>query len=321
MSGRRKFNIWIAYSDLFTNLSTFLFIAALGVFASLGSMNNDKEEPQAACVIPEVVEQRLGETGLLAPLGPTVKVGSSCRRYYKIDGYHFRSPSAQLSEFTTETLRMTDGEAQDRICAPLWRTIGLQLFEDRKGRVIFHGVGRADNGWRTQRPECPGKLDVPAVNLLGFASARLASTKIEECYAGINAGNICNDVSRCRYETRDGVLPPASDLCRQILTVRAWNFAERSECLRETAALQADTIRRICQAPGWKFFPEGDFVNSDMSQIARFGETRPALWRRTAATGFAKDAPVAASLDEEAQAVLSSLPAGTVVIEVRLGAE
>ena len=37
MSHGRKYNIWIAYSDLFTNLSTFLFISALGVFAAFGS--------------------------------------------------------------------------------------------------------------------------------------------------------------------------------------------------------------------------------------------------------------------------------------------
>ncbi|RYD48235.1 MAG: hypothetical protein EOP60_16050 [Sphingomonadales bacterium] len=317
----KKFNIWIAYSDLFTNLSTFLFIAALGVFASLGSMDETETEKAALCTIPAEVEQRLGATGMLTPIEAPKRVGSSCRRYYKIDGYRFHSRAPQLQAFMAEDRRMTLEEARERVCSPLWLTLGLQAFENQQGRIIVHGVGRMDNGWATGSPECKPELKVPATDHLGYG-AQAASEKIEQCYAGINAGNICSEVSKCRKQTDEGVRPASTAVCRQILAVRAWHGAEKSECLRKTAVAQAQTIASICEAlPSWKYFPDGQFVDSAMSQIARFDETRPALWRRSGVSGFARDAPVTASLDDAAKAILSQLPAGTVVVEVRLGTD
>lgn len=321
MTGK-KFNIWIAYSDLFTNLSTFLFIAAIGLFASLGSLAGDDVNEAPPCAIPTEVEQRLAATNMLVPIGLPVRVGESCRRYYKIDGYLFHSPSDNLEDFMADGLPMSETEARERVCSPLWLTLGLQLLENRQGRIILHGVGRADNGWPGGGPSCKPVLKAPPTDLLGYSNARIASDKIEQCYNQINAGNICIKVDKCRQQTDDGKRPPQTETCRQILAVRAWNGAEVSECLRHTASEQAETIDGICEAlPTWKDFPDGGFVGDDMSQIARFPGTRPALWRRAGTSGFAKDAPVTASLDEVAQTILSKLPAGSVVVEVRLRAQ
>lgn len=317
MSGGRKFNIWIVYSDLFTNLSTFLFVAALGVFGGLGSAVVPPEPPAPSvpvtCDIPETVLRSLEAGSLLTPIEP----GSvPCRRYYRIDGYAFQSWTSELWTFKANERALKPAEAFVKVCTPVWKAIAQRAFDDQLGRVIVHGIGRHGSLWPGQ-PSCP-RLKAPPSTLLTVPPGKSAIDAINECLAGVRAGTICSEIADCDWRR------PADELCRQAAAIRDWDRAETAQCLRTVAVDQAQALTTLCE--GWvnhhkgvPRFPTTDFAGEGMSTIARFDQTRPALWRRVGTSGFVKDAPVTASSDEGAQAMLASQPSGAIVIELRLG--
>lgn len=326
--GGKKFNIWIVYSDLFTNLSTFLFIAALGVFAALGSSNHRpgprEAEPARPCAIPTQIENSLTEVSLLKPMQEGQASGAVCERYYQLEGYGYSTSGN--ADWSLRSDGRIDGQPlktidlQTRVCSPIWRAIGQQAFKDLDGSIVIHGLAREGGLWPDQ-DRCAPVSKPPLIDLLGpryqvLGGAMRAIKDINQCLKKDPrnyAGSICDLIAPCDLDR------PVEGPCRQAAALRDWDLAETDACLHGKAEQQAAAVAGVCEAwVGNKTrFPTGNFDEPTMSAIARFDGTRPLLWRRVTSDGFGKDAPVTASSDARI-AILSRPDPGAIVVELRL---
>src|ERR1044072_9200662 len=103
--GGKKLHVWIASSDLFTNLSTFLFISALGLLAAIGSgvLAPPGWGGSTPCAAPTRAAESLKQAdGLVSEVRLGAPEPVHCVRYYRIGDFRFRSADASLGNFQDE---------------------------------------------------------------------------------------------------------------------------------------------------------------------------------------------------------------------------
>ena len=111
MAGGKKYNIWIAYSDLFTNLSAFIFISALGAFAAIGSGTRVSPGLGAfeTCSIPNAVRAELEKDGSqLRRVGEGLRPTGSregCTEYYAVERSRYAPGEGGILDHTGRARR------------------------------------------------------------------------------------------------------------------------------------------------------------------------------------------------------------------------
>jgi hypothetical protein len=154
----RKFNVWIAYSDLFTNLTGFLLIASLGIFGLIAAgvlarIGMGDTGPVEQCKkAQEEVRVRLARAGTILAESTTFagdvtrKAGSrDCVRYYDLGTYSFTSEQVSRWRFRNKDDKRVDDEQMRRgICYPIWTAISSDVAPRYSAELTFVGRGLAN---------------------------------------------------------------------------------------------------------------------------------------------------------------------------------
>jgi len=301
-SGRRHYNIWIAYSDLFSNLATFLFISAVGIFAALGSGAVGIPGPrQPQCRLAPPVAASLARPGS-ALREVDVRLaqeegGRGCGAYYMPGEYRFQSGT--LNFVLPTGAHATAADFREKICTPVWAALANGQF---KGRISFIAVA-AVKEVREYPRTCGGPL--PAASpLSGFPAHRKAADVIRECV--VTTGDpyhVCRHVRDCMNEAFDERGPA----CQGIWA--AYMAASQSDaaCRRQVAQTQAKLLYDQCAAAIGPY-EDGLFHRKGTKESARRDDGRQMLWQgvdfeaRLAEAFSGRDAP--------------SLTPGTVLVQI-----
>lgn len=325
-TGGKKFNIWIAYSDLFTNLSTFLFISALGLFAAFGSSTFAQLGPggSARCTVrSDIGDSVTGASALLEYVGSARESRFSCSEYYLIKDHAFVSANSGRGDF--RHLRTLQPLSAERIfadiCRPIWLAIPRKDFVGLRGRVVFQGIGSKDNSWRYQ-PQCQQlSRDAPRIDHPSFPEGWSAITAVNECDRPDRYDTaflpFCRDIAKCR----DPASQKLFSLCAQVAAVREWEAFSAATCRREAAQLQARTLYRMCErTPTNANFPDLRYLEDVFVEDARFPERRARFWGNVDYNAPIYDASAAAvAAAAKGRLPLHDQPGGSVVVELRFG--
>jgi hypothetical protein len=292
----KKFNIWIAYSDLFTNLSTFLFISALGVFAAFGSGVVDSMGTGSAhgCSIPATAKASMeAEGSLLQRAVTSVSSDRSCSEYYTIGDFRYRSDD--VTSFLSEAgERPTKEDFKSRICGQIWFTLARQDFEDAGGRIRFVSIAQAP-GARDYPTSCKaGRQAEP--KLARFSEKRSPVFVISDCLLkGEQAYPVCSDVLQCLSAKSEG----RDSWCRSVWMVHERANQSDAACRRGVAELQAKALFDQCDGvvDGGDRFPDHRFEADGMQALARRPDGRRELWRRVDFDSVGRDSSGLDALD------------------------
>ncbi len=159
MSGGKRFNIWIAYSDLFSNLAIFLFISAFGMLAALGSSDETSKREGGSQTGAKTCDHSF-DFDILLDATKDNAIGfhrislngaplSSCVHAYGISNYKFRAGKADIASFGSfnkpgRWVRAPDDALVSGLCEPLWGTITRNDFEVQRGHITIIGTGSPD---------------------------------------------------------------------------------------------------------------------------------------------------------------------------------
>lgn len=319
MSSRgKKYNIWIAYSDLFTNLSTFLFISALGVFAAFGSglLAVPGMGASRPCSMPATVRAQM-EAGdsLWKIVGSGVRGGGAqegCTEYYSISGFQFRSE--ELSSFTDANHRPPGrDDLQLRICKPVWLTLATGQFKSAEGRITFVGVPQS--GSSNEYPASCGALRRDDQWIDGFPRGRESLYVISDCrLRGPQAYRICPRVLQCLEITKPD---DRSSWCRSVWAADQRGRQADAACRKAPAEEQAKTLYDQCEGAIDSTFPDQEFERPGMRALARRRDGRSQMWG--AETSFDAIPTDALSRILPANHPLAGQPAGSILVKVHYG--
>lgn len=312
--GGKKYNVWIAYSDLFTNLSTFLFISAVGVFAAMGSgLIAPSDGESATCSGAEVANGYLEEKGSLLrrlePRAGTRALRQDCVDYYRISDFRFHS---SLSQFKNDAGRSPSLEdVRWRVCLPIWLTLADQRFVSAKGQITFVGIGVA--GSEPAYPTKCGGQYRDDLWIEGFPRRRRTLETIRECQiVGSGAYPVCRDVLAClksKANDRDG-------WCRSVIAAERRGRRSDELCQKGPAELQAKALYDICEGvPLDRKFPTQRFETPNMVKGASRVDELREQWPNVSFDGATRDgtqASAAARIPPEFEA----MRAGSVLLKV-----
>ncbi len=319
--GGKSFNIWIAYSDLFTNLSTFLFISALGVFAAIGSgvMVSVGQGSRTECSLPKGISQSLtADNSLLEALGNGISRANGdedCSQYFRVDGYSFKS--ADPASFSDERgHRPVPDELLRRLCQPIWLTLSLRTFDDVGGEISFVGVAEASN-----KPTYPGRCSAkprgdPQIDGFPSTKVRSAISVIRECQiSGVSAyPAVCQDVLNC-LKRKQG---DRNGWCGKVAAAEQRGRQADLACAKAEPQQQATALYDVCEsAPLNRNFPNQLFSHPNMVAGANTDDGLRALWGRVGVDALIRDGPV--PTDAAARTLLPpelQQAAGSVLIKV-----
>lgn len=312
--GGKKFNIWIAYSDMFTNLSTFLFFASLGLFATLAG-GTGSSDPDPSCTIQEAAMASLRAEPTLVTDIQAGDTQPGCVRYYGLSTYRFRSADANLRNLSNaEGRTLTEPEIVTHICQPIWRLISRHDFRANGGRLTLRGIAALENDWLTE-PECaPRPEEEPRVDLdhmpRGESIARIRGCQADPLHS---FPAVCSEILRClRLDINN-----RPEWCQDIFAVIEWDRRRSLSCYARATREQARTLFDICQsAPTNGNFLGRPFNNGEYVDEARVGEQRPRLWERVGYDSYSK-VPSDAAATAGQRHPLDALAAGAVVLEVQ----
>lgn len=247
--GGKKLNIWIAYSDLFTNLSTFLFISALGIFAAIGSGAFGQMGPRGSggCTVSSDIGKAMTQySDWFEYIGSEAASKSSCSEYYRLKDVRFRLWKSERGYLTHQGRTVERPEMLKQICVPIWLAVPSKDFASAKGRVIIQGSG-AWNADLPYEPKCDQLVwSQPQIGNKTFDSGREASGAVDRCFKDLADGTsqdpFCNGIRNCRDPEQAKQYPR----CTQITAARRWEANAIQGCRRETARLQAGTLHQAC---------------------------------------------------------------------------
>jgi hypothetical protein len=257
-----KFNIWIAYSDLFSNLTTFIFISAVGIFAAFGSTNT-LNGPGTLAAVRTMCETDINGVGsvltsptfsrLAQPVLPNSLRNTVCEGYLQLHGYRFKpksnSPSALVDRHGAAITR----SATDRVCRLLLNAAAQNSLFAHNGQLVIIGTAAA-----TPTQKCP-ILNYIAVDMSASGlSPKLVQVPIkvpliQACLQGDPKMlkkhlEICNKVRSCSKTS--------SLLCQEIFSKINTYESQRKACLPGLATSRAATLNWMCeQAFGHPDFP------------------------------------------------------------------
>jgi len=325
MSQGKKYNIWIAYSDLFTNLSTFLFISALGVFAALGSgrFPTPGLGAQSTCSVPAEAEQGLLKTpeGSTQPPSLVARLRSSndppldCVRYYRLGTARFASSDASLNNFRNPPdsgnllgRPVAPADILSRICQPIWLLISRRDFKSHEGRVVLRGIPSPDgDGWAQLPQQCEQREQEPKIRNWGVPENESQIGYIRACGRNVHAFNFCGEILNC-LNRREGDRNLA---CQRVVAVEQWNRRATLACHEQAVRQQAQTIHRFCEAaPAHSNFQDQLYQRDVVTFVeeARYEDTRGVLWEQVSFDPHTRSSQ---------SSPLDALPAGSIALEVR----
>jgi hypothetical protein len=345
MGGGKKYNIWIAYSDLFTNLSTFLFISAIGVFAAWGSGVFDDvaaispETARGGCSVDAAAEANVektlgqadaeGKASLLAKLASFPEQGrqGECTDYYTVPGVIQnvvqRNPSVDENTDLSGK-RLTEEDWRSRFCDQIWLTNVHKDFDAARGRVTIMSVGAAPGSSNAQK-QCFGNR--PREDAIrDFPQGRRGvprpppSEAIAQCEAEIPKGRnpyprtpeFCQRVLAClnpQSRVRD------DEWCITVREARTRAQLYDKACGKMSAIMRARTLYQFCiGAPDSTKFPTHFLTGDNVIDSAHALDTFREQWRNV---GY--DAIVLEAKQLEGQRTLGArgIREGSVVVKVQ----
>lgn len=325
----KKFNIWIAYADLFTNLTAFLLISSLGICALIGAgvlaRLGGGDTAQCESLQNGIAEKLTREGSWLvldtedeARLGD-IEAGD-CTAYYKIvhpggGDYRFKYDNADnptLYHFAAG--EEAHGNARSLIagvCMPLWAALKDDSFDNANAQALFlaRGVSKLSLAYPIKcRPEGDGFSIPPDILPPRFprhgGSPVKAIRDCESYYWRQNAGKLrkgeripysdppwCETIRYCLHGKGIG------DDCQLIRAMEERDRQNTLSCKRERAARQAKLLFDLCaSAP---FFNDREPDSEGRPPVQRDNHRR--RWRdvgfqgvmidSTTFTDFAPDTP------------------------------
>jgi hypothetical protein len=300
--GRKKYNIWIAYTDLFTNLSTFIFISAIGVFAAIGSGSQTPHGAAGfeACAVPSAVAAELkAGNSAITPLGPGFRrtAADGCTEYYSITEHRASTSST--------------GIRNSRICHQVWFTANLAEFERSGGRLTFLGVAQGDRNpvytrrcdgdrWRGRLPQF-------------FRASRDPMAIIGECMriSPTSHPSVCPFVSQCLAAQ----IGDRNEECQLIWDIYQHGMDSDAICRRDEAEHRAKTLYDQCNGAMVPSAPDHRFRRPDMAAGTGGRDRRRQLWSRGVDFDSVTRSRLEQALPPRHPAL--SLPTGSVIIELR----
>jgi len=258
-----KLNIWIAYSDLFSNLTTFVFISALGMMAAFGSgydasKARNIELARSVCLkdtddIDAVLSRKAegSSTGFEAAKGPDQP---PCSDYFSLRGYHFvpnankpgdnkrfgsrKPPPDPLTRFVDDKeVPIAQSTMLERFCPVLFgAAVSKHLGEDA-GELKIIGTASTESGLK-----CP-LLTTTYVPLPGIkksvSGAVLAACEDPSILAKYPTA--CQLVGLCKQH-------PMVSGCHDVNDAVRLARANASACLEERGLQRAQAIKTKCTA-------------------------------------------------------------------------
>ncbi|HEX6374553.1 MAG TPA: hypothetical protein VFZ91_02420 [Allosphingosinicella sp.] len=316
MAGGKKYNIWIAYSDLFTNLSTFLFVSALGMFAAIGSglLAPPGWGGSSPCVIPTTIQTSMQAPDSLLQKAE-FKVGAvrpqeSCTEYYRIAGFRF--PLSHSTVFASDDGVGATPEDFKKICTPLWLTLMRAEFERLDGRITF--VGIAEPGPDDHYPASCGAFK-HGPHIEGLPTTITTLETIRRCQGKdqLKAYRMCRTVINCLKSTASQRESGCRDVVAEYDRHRLW----AANCAKNAALAQALQVYEKCEpAPDQWGFPDYNFDSLEMVQGAGRRDRRRLSWRRVGFDAISRDG---LAQDLSADHPLAKAPAGSVLVRVQYG--
>jgi hypothetical protein len=310
---RKRYNVWLAYSDLFTNLSAFLFISALGVFAALGAGRSPAlgVGQVGPCKVPASLETAVKhKDSVLAPLGSAAIGKYPCEINYQISGYRYQSFASDIGFFRSDDSGKSApvDDIENRVCKPIWMALGTIDFNVRGGSVILRSVASENSGWRNA-PHCSGNAKPPPV---ADFDDKDPLQVISDCQHNAKSyPAYCPLVDNCLHDKDDG---KATATCDQITAVINWNIRHTRECLAKPAQAQAAAVSKICEDYRTKKrtqFPVKYL--RDSTTMIKDAETRD-LWSEVRTDAYIAGGDQGSAVPGQQPSPLEGLSAGTVVV-------
>lgn len=315
----RKYNIWIAYADLFTNLTAFLFISAIGLFAGLGSgrlsMAKIGGEQQNCRMAPGAAGSLTQPGSLIVDQPVNANLRPPCTQFFRIGRFSFDSPDADLRHFRNGGTELKRRDVLRSICQPIWQTISRRDFVNRGGRLAFWGIGRVGNvNWHPAL-SCPLTNPPRGHGLLNLSDRQIA--RLRACRNHPTADPTVDPSmasaapwpTECR-SVRDCFDAPGEEPCRQMEALFAWDDREVRTCHTRAVREQAAALRTICEGAPFEYFQGRIFSDNPRIYVDEARDARRAtLWERVDVRGHVTRADQPSALD--------GLMVGTVVLEVQ----
>ncbi|HEY2071156.1 MAG TPA: hypothetical protein VGG48_16485 [Rhizomicrobium sp.] len=275
MSERKRFNVWIAYSDLFSNLAVFLFISAFGMLAAIGSSNMpgtpSPPPSQPGCVksLSDFDGSMLGKSGPNFPSefspgppgAPSQPIKMRCATLYTMPNYQFRNRKFDIASFLNERKSKKVGgktsvrERQDallhQMCEQLWGAVAREAMVNRNGQIILVGTDTADSA-----PVCSNRAETLAPEqkkILHDFSPR-ARQQIFDCqkhiYDDEKKLKLPEECTKFRGEHRDCYGSDATrdtKECSDLFDYLEEAQLEQTSCLKAFAAQRAESLYDYCR--------------------------------------------------------------------------
>jgi hypothetical protein len=274
MSGGKKFNVWVVYADLFSNLSTFLFISAFGMFAALGSgalrmptgiVPNPPAVGTACSAKTPGLDNALTDkpanyTSKFAPIAGQGLSQAKCAHYFIIKDYWFAQGQTDVVAFSPSgniRKKFNDATLYRVLCQPVW---GAALEAGNNWQVTLLGLAsaRSSSACRTKRSTGPKMTSIVQVAISDNRSIEMSADDIAACRAGIRSKG-CHAALRC---LNPGDSAYTENWCG---AVRDAKSDPDKQCQINVGRLRAQNFAQYCrQAVEWQHF--------DTKVIAKAGE-------------------------------------------------
>ena len=292
--GGRKFNVWIAYSDLFSNLMTFLFISAFGMFAAIGSgvMFNGQgsiDVLRSECIAPQrdvdaaLHSQVSGhgygflepDTDAVCETTYAVKDSGSLKKALREIWSDHRSPGYGLPVDPMDLVVKND-QLMQKICPQLWTAAALKPLKYLSGHLEILAAVEAG----AQVTACPSEAGPPP-KWIPFRSSRYPFAGVRSCYVQFGEGRRLKgrDLAH-RYRDYSSICPVFEDCfsgldsgreCETLMSdLLRRQVDEKERCRIRDAVERASLLYESCRiAIRSKDWPWDDTVNTPNSMLQR----------------------------------------------------
>ncbi len=340
----KKFNVWIVYSDIFSNLTMFVFVSAFGMFAALGAPD-DPGLPSVSGISCQETENVI-RSAMSAPLDSDTSFfqlyqpdtdgrnTGKCKVAFRVSDHQYPPSAQDLASLISSTgggrrrhpvPKDWHVTTMDSICTPIWMTATRQLLKNYNGRITI--TATADESIEKQCS--PEKQKDYLKNITPFAFHLNGEEKLISMkdYLGCkifkrqgsfvaekNKSALCSQISNCLNLPR----PPAGQCGRVVDFQESYDWSRRA-CLSTLASNRAQNLYQYCEVAATDRGFDRDLLTTNLPNGKKDGETifennkfhygaASDAWRkRVQSIGHTVDAS-----DD------SKLPGNAIVVEVEL---
>ena len=312
MNRGRKFNIWIAYTDLFTNLTTFLFISAIGIAAAYGSGLLDVVGLGTSSSCPAATELTMpirAEASLLVDADAEVEepnqgLRRGCSKYFRIDGVQFKAADRNLRQLQYRSGEpLPEKTLRQRVCVPIWRLLADDSFANAGGRITFVGLSLETSGY-AYPAECGDRAPGPLLtqfptrkwqNVKGIRECQIQEKRRQERMArGENPKptfDICETVFQCLREHTGGIDNGRQDCYDFVAAVRR-DDQNTLACRKQWQDAQAKALFDFCESAQFASdFPSGKLDLTAKNTDAGRADVRQDSWSNVGFEGASVNGP------------------------------